>query len=99
MSGLLFADDTTLMADSENNLQRYVSASGLALKNPVKKTHLKAGFFNFGFICAYKSTQKPIRRKRKLLGALKSQIKYYFYFKQMLKNLNVDCAKYFSCSV
>ena len=26
MSGLLFADDTTLMAESENNLQRYVSA-------------------------------------------------------------------------
>ena len=26
VSGLLFADDTTLMAESENNLQRYVSA-------------------------------------------------------------------------
>ena len=26
VSSLLFADDTTLMAESENNLQRYVSA-------------------------------------------------------------------------
>ena len=26
VSGLLFADDTTLMAESENNIQRYVSA-------------------------------------------------------------------------
>ena len=39
MSGLLFENDTTLMAESESNLQRYVSA--FVRENPTARWHIR----------------------------------------------------------
>ena len=43
VSDLLFADDTTLMAESENNLQRYVSA--FVCKRRKLKINVEKSFF------------------------------------------------------